>query len=88
MREPDRVAALIRSGLLDTGPEDAFDRLTELAVVVTGTTRACITLVDATRYAYKSTVGVVEGAPRNGPIEASFCRYVVGSSKPFVVDDA
>lgn len=34
------------------------------------------------------TVGVVEGVAQIGPIEASFCRYVVGSSKPCVVDDA
>jgi phosphoserine phosphatase RsbU/P len=88
VREPQRLAALTRSGLLQTGPEDAFDRLTELAAAVTGAARACITLVDATHYAYKSTVGVAEGAPQTGPIEASFCRYVVGSSKPFVVDDA
>ncbi len=85
---PERVAALERSGLLETGPEDAFDRLTELAAAVTGATRACITLVDAEHYAYKSTVGVADGAPQIGPIAESFCRYVVGSSKPFVVDDA
>ena len=33
-------------------------------------------------------VGVAEGVAQIGPIEASFCRYVVGSSKPCVVDDA
>ncbi len=33
-------------------------------------------------------VGVAEGVPQIGPIEASICRHVVGSSKPFVVDDA
>lgn len=88
IREPERLDALTRSGLLETGPEDTFDRLTELAAAVTGAARACITLVDATHYAYKSTVGVAEGAPQSGPIAASFCRYVVGSSKPFVVNDA
>lgn len=88
VREPKRLDALTRSGLFQTSPEDAFDRLTELAAAVTGAERACITLVDADHYTYKSTVGVPEGAPQIGPIEASFCRYVVGSSKPFVVDDA
>jgi hypothetical protein len=33
-------------------------------------------------------VGVAEGVAQIGPIEASICRHVVGSSKPFVVDDA
>ena len=86
--EPERVAALTRSRLFETDPEDAFDRLTELAVAVTGATRACMTFVDANEFAYKSTVGIPEGAPMSGPIGESFCCYVVGSSKPFVVDDA
>jgi phosphoserine phosphatase RsbU/P len=86
--EPRRVEALGRSGLVGTGPDDAFDRLTELAAAVTGATRACITLVDQHSYIYKSAVGVPEGAPQMGPIEESFCRYVVGSSRPFVVEDA
>lgn len=88
VREPERLAALERSGLFHSGPEDAFDRLTELAVAVTGATRACITLVDETHYEYKSAIGVPEGAPQSGLIEESFCRYVVGSSKPLIVDDA
>jgi hypothetical protein len=33
-------------------------------------------------------VGVAEGVAQIGPIAASLCRYVVGSSKPCVVDDA
>lgn len=88
VRAPERLAAVVRSGLLGTGPEDEFDRLTELATAVTGATRACITFVDADSYVYKSTVGVPEGASQAGPIEESFCRYVVGSSRPFIVDDA
>lgn len=88
VREPERLAAVTRSGLLETGREHSFDRFTDLAAEVTGATRACITLVDADSYIYKSTVGVPEGAPRAGRVEDSFCRYVVGSSKPFVVDDA
>lgn len=88
VRAPERLAALQRSGLFETGPEDAFDRLTELAAAVTGATKACITLVDSTQYVYKSAVGVADDAPNAGPVEASFCRYVVGSSKPLIVDDS
>lgn len=86
--DPERLAAVERSALVDSAPEDAFDRLTELAALVTRTRRACITIVDGERYRYKSTIGVPEGADQPGPVEESFCRYVVGSGQPFYVDDA
>lgn len=88
VRDPGRLAALTRSGLVGTGPEDAFDRLTELAALVIGAPRAFITLVDAQRYSYKSTVGLADGAPRSGLVEQSFCRYVVGAGRPLIVEDA
>jgi sigma-B regulation protein RsbU (phosphoserine phosphatase) len=83
-----RIAAVERSGLFGTDPEDAFDRLTELAALLTGAPRACITLVDANSYNYKSATGVPADAARFGRIEDSFCRYVVGSGRPLVVENA
>jgi len=88
VQEPRRLAALEASGLLGTDPEDAFDRLTELAAVLTGAERACVSLVDAHHYVFKSAVGLADGASWSGPVDASFCRYVVGSRQPFVVEDA
>jgi sigma-B regulation protein RsbU (phosphoserine phosphatase) len=84
----ERVSAVRRCGLLDTEPEDAFDRLTEVAAAVIGVERSFITVVDADRYWFKSAVGLAEGAAREGRIEESFCRYVVGSGLPLVVTDA
>jgi sigma-B regulation protein RsbU (phosphoserine phosphatase) len=86
--DTQRIAAVERSGLFGTDPEDAFDRLTELAALLTGAPRACITLVDADSYIYKSATGVPADAARFGRIEDSFCRYVVGSGRPLVVVDS
>lgn len=88
VRDPARLAALERSASLGTGPEDAFDRLTELAVELVGVPRACITLADAKYTTAKSIIGFPEGSPRFAPIEQSFCRFVVGSGRPLIVDDA
>jgi len=86
--DPKRIAALERSGLVGSGPEDAFDRLIELAVELTGAPRGCITLVDTRRTTAKSGVGFPEGLKLFAPVEQSFCRFVVGSSRPLVVEDA
>jgi GAF domain-containing protein len=88
VREPTRLAALQRSGLMGTGPEDAFDRLLELAAVLTEAPRACITLVDGTHTMALSAVGHPLGLTLVAPIEFSFCRFVVASGSPLVVDDA
>ncbi len=86
--DPARLAALERSGLVGTGPEDVFDRLIELASELTGVRRGAITLVDAKFTTAKSSIGFPEGLPIFAPIEHAFCRFVVGSGRPLVVDDA
>jgi sigma-B regulation protein RsbU (phosphoserine phosphatase) len=83
-----RLAALRSSGLIGTGPEDAFDRLIELAAELIGLPRGCITLVDAEHTTAKSAVGFPEGQPLFAPVDQSFCRFVVGSGRPLIVDDA
>jgi GAF domain-containing protein len=88
VRDEERVAALESSQLVGTGPEDAFDRLVELAAFLSGAERCCITLCDAERFTYKSTFGVPAGSTLSGNMEDSFCRYVVGSGRPLVVNDA
>jgi GAF domain-containing protein len=88
VRDVERVAALHESGLLGTGPEEEFDRLVELAVRLTGATCSCISLVDAETVSCKSSIGLPEDMPLPLPVIDTFCRYVVGSSRPFVVDDA
>jgi GAF domain-containing protein len=81
---------LHRLALLDTPPEEAFDRLTRLAVKVVEAPVALVTLVDADRQFFKSQVGLDEPwATRRGtPLSYSFCRHVVASGAPLVVEDA
>ncbi len=88
VRDHARLEALAESSLVGTGPEDAFDRLIELAVELTGVPRGCITLVDDERTTAKSAVGFPEGVDLFAPVEHSFCRFVVASGHPLIVDDA
>ena len=85
-----RLAALARTGLLDSPPEERFDRLTALAALVVGTPVALIALVDAKRSFFKSAFGVEEavGPLREVPLTHSICRYVVAEQAPIVIEDA
>ncbi|MGW1727420.1 PP2C family protein-serine/threonine phosphatase [Streptomyces sp. NPDC002306] len=91
LSDPRRLAAVAATGLLDTPPEAAFEDLAQLAAAVTGCRRAFITLVDGRRSFWKSCVGVPvqDPAPRQNPVEESFCYFLVGlAGDPFVVEDA
>jgi signal transduction histidine kinase len=76
--------------LFDTPPEDDFDRLTELAALLTDTPVALLSLVDETRQFFKSAVGLGEpwASKRETPLSHSFCKIVVESGQPLVVEDA
>jgi PAS domain S-box-containing protein len=86
--EPRRVAAVRATGLLDSGAEEAFDRLTRLAVRLVGVPAAFVSLVDAERDFYKSTCGVGEplatARELTGP---TFCHHTVQRTTPLVIPD-
>jgi sigma-B regulation protein RsbU (phosphoserine phosphatase) len=88
IRDADRIAAVDKSGLVGLSNDDAFDRLLELAVLVTGAPRGVIALVDAEYTTAISGSGFPEGLPLFAPIGFSFCRFVVGNGRPFLVEDA
>ena len=85
-----RLAALARTGLLDSPPEERFDRLTALAALVLETPVALIALVDEQRSFFKSAHGVERavGPAREVPLTHSICRYVVAEQAPIVMEDA
>ncbi|HEX9952217.1 MAG TPA: PAS domain S-box protein, partial [Rubricoccaceae bacterium] len=85
-----RLSALQQSRLLDTPPEPAFDRLTELAKRLLAVPIALVTLVDHDRQFFKSQQGLAEpwATARETPLSHSFCQYVVAEDAPFVVEDA
>ncbi|HEX7241968.1 MAG TPA: PAS domain S-box protein, partial [Longimicrobiaceae bacterium] len=77
------------TGLLDTPPEEAFDRLTRLAARALGVPAAAISLLDESRHVFKSGFGLpgVLLAPAAFPLDASVCRLVVESAAPLLLHD-
>ncbi|MDQ3426875.1 MAG: GAF domain-containing protein, partial [Gemmatimonadota bacterium] len=76
--------------LLDTPPEEAFDRLTRMAARLLGAPVALVTLVTDDRQFFKSAIGLAEpwASLRGTPLAYSFCRHVVAAGEPLVVEDA
>ena len=85
-----RLARLARSGLLDSPPDLAFDRLTRLATRLLGVPVALVSLVDAERQFFISQVGLDEpwASARETPLTHSFCQHTLGSDAPLVIEDA
>ena len=75
---------------MDTDAEERFDRLTRLASRLLGAPIVLLSLVGDQKQFFKSAVGLSEINLdfRETDIEHSFCRHVVDSGRPFVVDDA
>jgi len=88
--DPERLAALRRLVLLDTGPSGAFDRLTRLAARALRTPIALITLVDGDRQYFKAAYGLPASLEevRETPLTYSICQYAVARGAPLVVCDA
>ena len=57
---PTRLEALSRTKLLDTAPEESFDRLTRLAAKLLAVPATFFSLVDQHRDFYKSAYGFDE----------------------------
>lgn len=56
--EEDRIGALLRYGILDTPPDNTFDKLTKLAAKLMKVPVAIISLVDRDRVWFKSRFGL------------------------------
>ena len=87
---PARLDALLRLGLLDTPPEESFDRLTRLAARLLSAPVALVSLVDDHRQFFKSAFGLPQpwATVRETPLSHSFCQHVVSEGKPLIVEDA
>jgi GAF domain-containing protein len=87
----NRLAELRRTALLDTPPEEPFDRLTRLATRLCKTPVGLVSLVDRDRQFFKSAVGLPEPwmSRRETPLSYSFCKHAVAwATEPLVVRDA
>jgi predicted Zn finger-like uncharacterized protein len=90
LNDPARLAALERTALLDSPVEDAFDRVTRLAMRVFHVPGSLVSLVDGRRQFLKSAFGLPEpwASKRETPLTHSFCKHVVSSGKPLIVSNA
>ncbi len=90
LRDEGRLAALRRARLLDTPPEEVFDRLARLVCRLLGVPAALVSLVEADRQFFKSAVGLPESwmLRRETSLLHSFCQHVVASGTPLLVQEA
>jgi two-component system cell cycle sensor histidine kinase/response regulator CckA len=90
LTRPDRLAALRHTALLDTPPEEGFDRLTRMASRLLGTPVALISLISEDRQFFKSAIGLPEpwASRRAAPLSFSFDAQVVSTGEQLVVEDA
>ncbi|ENC9837193.1 sensor domain-containing diguanylate cyclase [Vibrio fluvialis] len=83
--EQQRIANLHKLGILDTAPEERFDRVTRLARRLFDVPIALVTLVDEKRQWFKSSFGLdVKETPR----DVSFCGHAILGDEPFIINDA
>jgi signal transduction histidine kinase len=83
--EPARLAALRALRVLDTPPEERFDRITRVARRLFGVPIALVSLIDAERQWFKSCQGL---AIRETPRELSFCGHAILGEGVLVIPDA
>jgi len=86
--DPQRLDALRRTSLLDTPPQESFDRLTHLASKLTGAPVTFVSLVDQNRDFYISSYGFGEPLATVRQVEGrTFCHYALVAEDSLVLDD-
>jgi signal transduction histidine kinase len=83
--EEARLQALRSLDILDTPAEEAFDRITQMAADLFDTPIALISLVDATRQWFKSSIGMDATETAR---DIAFCQHTIRNDHVMVVPDA
>ena len=83
--EKTRLESLHALNILDSSPEERFDRLTRLAKRIFGVPIALVTMVDSDRQWFKSVIGL---DLRETPRDISFCGHAILGDEIFTVPDA
>lgn len=83
--EPQRLVALRDLLILDTPPEERFDRIVRFAADEFGVSIALVSLVDEHRQWFKARTGL---AACETPRDISFCGHAIASPSPLIVEDA
>lgn len=77
LRDAERLHAVDATGMMDTPPEDVFDRITSTVSLVLNAPVAQITFMDEHRQWLKSSIGF---EAQELPTETSFCAYTLENS--------
>ena len=83
-QENDRLNALYDYQILDTPEEEEFDRLTQLAAIITEAPIALITLIDKERQWFKSTFGTSLKSTRR---QDAICNYALQKKELLEIED-
>ena len=90
--DPQRIAAVEATGLLDSKPDEPFDQLARLAAAVLGVPWVFLTLVDEHRSFWVSAAGVDPDPDSElygeNQVGDSFCQYVIGADSAVIIEDA
>ena len=84
LNEADRLTALDRYGILDTGREAAFDDIAELAADILDAPIAVVNFIAADRQWFKAEKGIGKDSL---PLDVSICRHAILQPGVFVVHD-
>ena len=83
--ETARVEALRATQLLDSEPDELFDRIVRIVCATLNVPVSLVSLVDSDRQWFKARCGIEgSGTPR----DVAFCAWTVLGDEPFVVEDA
>jgi signal transduction histidine kinase len=83
-----RLAAVERTHLLDTPPEEDFDAITRLAARLLGAPAAFLSIVAAERDFYKSQTGFPDDLARERELRGrTFCHYALSADDALVIND-
>lgn len=83
--EKRRLAALNRLGILDTPPEERFDRMIRIARAHYRVKSASFSIIDEERQWFKSREGLDQSET---PRSVAFCDYAIRQDKAMIVEDA
>ena len=89
LADPDRLAAVRQTHLLDTPAEAAFDRVARMAARLLEVPIALVPLIEDDRQFFKACVGLPEpwASARQTPLSHSLCQHVVVARQPLAIGD-
>ncbi|EPA06665.1 GAF domain-containing sensor histidine kinase [Candidatus Nitrosarchaeum limnium] len=85
VEEEIRIKTLHDMQVLDTPPEERFDRITKIAQIIFDVPIALVSLVDSNRQWFKSCAGL---SAKETPRSMSFCSHAIYEQELMTINDA